>query len=63
MTSEIYADLVQASRELLADPDFIRLRDAIARALAVVPRLERDDVEALCQATGTPVPQAKELGA
>lgn len=57
VTEEIYADLVQATRELLADPEFIRLRDAIARALTVVPRLEREDVEALCRATNIPIPE------
>jgi hypothetical protein len=35
------------TRDMLAEPDFIRLRDAIARALAAVPRLEAKDIEAL----------------
>ena len=37
--------------------DFIRIRDAIARCLAVVPRIERDDIEALGEATATPIPK------
>ena len=44
---EDYAALVALTRDILADPDFRRLRDAIARALAAVPRLEREDIEAL----------------
>jgi hypothetical protein len=43
----IYADLVELARDMLADADFIRLRDAIARALRQVPHLEGEDVEAL----------------
>ena len=42
------------------DEEFIRLRDAIARALVVVPRLEREDIEALCEATNTPYPGKQE---
>ncbi len=45
---------------MLADPDFIRIRDSIARALATVPRLEREDVEALCQVHGFPIPERQE---
>jgi hypothetical protein len=44
---EDYAALVELTFEVLADPDFVRLRDAIARALARVPRLEREDIETL----------------
>lgn len=48
-TEQIYQDLVEITRDMLADPDFIRLRDAIARALRHVPRLEREDIEALAR--------------
>jgi hypothetical protein len=49
VTEAIYRDLVDITRDLLADPDFLRLRNAIARALHYVPRLEREDVEALAR--------------
>ena len=32
---------------MLANQDFIRLRDAVARALSAVPRLEAEDLAAL----------------
>ena len=56
---------------MLADHDFIRLRDAIARALAVVPRLEAEDLQAVAALypmlqvlTGPkPVPSVDELRA
>jgi hypothetical protein len=44
---ERYYKTVEFCRELLEDPDFIRLRDAIARALGAVPRLERETIERL----------------
>ena len=47
LTEEVYSELVTAARELLDDDDFCRLRDALARALHRVPRLEREDIEAL----------------
>jgi hypothetical protein len=53
----VYEELLEVTREMLRDPDFIRLRDAIARALTAVPRLERSDIEALCRATHTPTPK------
>jgi hypothetical protein len=55
-----YERFVELTRKLLADEHFIRLRDAIARALTAVPRLEREDIEALCKATGTPIPTGKQ---
>ena len=42
---------------MLAGLDFVRLRDSIARALAAVPRLEREDVEALCRSHRYPDPR------
>jgi hypothetical protein len=56
----VYEELVEVAREMLRDPDFIRPRDAIARALTAVPRLEREDIEALCLIAGTQIPQVKE---
>jgi hypothetical protein len=47
VTREAYESCVELARDLLADPDFLRLRDAIARALSRSPRLEAEDVEAL----------------
>ena len=44
---ERYEKSVELTRQLLAQPDFIRLRNAIARALSHVPRLEAEDLEAL----------------
>jgi hypothetical protein len=58
--AETYGEVVEFCRDLLLDPDFIRLRDAIERALNAVPRLEREDIEALCLATHTPIPGEQE---
>ena len=46
-TEEVYEQLVELARDMLADPDVMRLRDALARALRRAPRLEREDVVAL----------------
>ena len=56
-TEQQYEQLIELTRDLLADEDFIRLRDAIARALSVAKRLEREDIEALCRATHIPIPE------
>jgi hypothetical protein len=56
----IYEQLVELARDLLADDDFLRLRNALARALHQVPRLEREDIEALCRVTNTPIPREQE---
>ena len=48
-TKQKYDATVQFTRELLEDEHFIRLRDAIARALARVPRLERETIERLAE--------------
>lgn len=45
---------VQFCCELLEDPDFIVLRDAIARALDRVPRIERETIERLAAIYLTP---------
>jgi len=47
--AETYDELVQVARDLLADPEFIRLRDAIARALRGCPELQAADIEALAR--------------
>jgi tripartite-type tricarboxylate transporter receptor subunit TctC len=60
VTREAYGQLVELTRDMLVDPEFTRLRDAIARALTVVPRLEHEDIEALCRATNTPIPVGKQ---
>lgn len=57
---EQYEQFVELTRKLLANEHFLRLRDSIARALSVVPRLEREDVEALCRVHGFPIPQHQE---
>lgn len=44
---DTYAECVKLARDMLADPEFIRLRDALARALHHVPRLEAEDIESL----------------
>jgi hypothetical protein len=56
LTAEQYGQLVQRTEDLLNDPDVSRLQAAIARALTRVPRLEREDIEALRQAHGFPMP-------
>ncbi len=47
MTEADYKEVVGLVRDVLADEDFRRLRDAIARALSAAPRLEREDLTAL----------------
>lgn len=42
-----YEKSIQVTRQLLREPDFIRLRDAFARALSRVPRLEAEDIATL----------------
>jgi hypothetical protein len=51
-----YGAVVDLTRRMLDHPDFKRLQGAIARALARVPRLEAEDVEALCKALRFPNP-------
>ncbi|MGZ5308656.1 MAG: hypothetical protein ACXWDP_05635 [Solirubrobacterales bacterium] len=58
-TEEKYDAIVQYTRELLEDPDFIRLRDAIARALARVPRIERETIERLAEIHFNPEPEGE----
>lgn len=48
-TKAKYDQTVQFCRELLEDPDFIALRDAVARALSRVPRIERETIQRLAQ--------------
>jgi hypothetical protein len=48
-SEKTYEMCVDLARDMLTDPGFIRLRDAIARALHQVPRLEREDIEALAR--------------
>jgi hypothetical protein len=55
-----YEALVDETREMLEHPEFKRLQGAIARALVRVPRLEAEDVEALCRAHGFPIPRQQE---
>ena len=57
VTEEAYEEFIKLTRDLLADEDFIRLRDCIARALSIAKRLDRGDIEALCRATHIPIPQ------
>lgn len=45
---ERYEKSIELTRKLLVEPDFVRLRDSFARALSRVPRLEAEDIEALC---------------
>ena len=46
-TEEIYTECVGIARAMLADPQVLRLRNALARALYRVPRLEREDIQAI----------------
>ena len=52
-----YERAVELVRQILADPNFRRLRDVIARALYSVPTLDAPAVEALCAAVGFPQPE------
>ena len=61
-TQEVYEQLVELARDMLADPDVIRLRDALARALRRAPRLEREDVEALAGIKATTTATDTEQG-
>ena len=56
-TEEKYNRILQYTEKLLHDPDFIRLRDAIARALNRVPRIEGETVERLAEIYVTPEPE------
>src|SRR5918995_903254 len=51
------ARAVELPREILADPDFIRLHRTIARALAACPRLDEQAVQDLTLAAGIPPPE------
>jgi hypothetical protein len=55
ITPEQYEAYIDATRDMLANEDFIRLRDAIERALYSVPRLDAIAVLDLAKATGIPV--------
>jgi hypothetical protein len=46
---EQYGRSVALTRDVLANSDFLRLRDAVARALRRVPHLTGADVEAICR--------------
>ncbi|HZA59380.1 MAG TPA: hypothetical protein VE401_08385 [Solirubrobacterales bacterium] len=52
-----YDRAVELTREILADPDFIRLHRTIARALAACPRLDEQAVQDLTLAAGIPPPE------
>jgi len=56
LTAEQYEQAVAQAEAMLGDPRFTRLRGAVARLLAITPRLERGDIEALCSAHGFPMP-------
>jgi hypothetical protein len=56
LTRERYERLVERTEDLLNHPDVSRLAEAIARALTRVPRLEREDIDALAHAHGFPMP-------
>ena len=61
LDEESYDAVVAYTRDtLLTDSDYLKLRDAIHRALRVVPRLEERDLDALCRATGVPIPDNEE---
>jgi hypothetical protein len=61
ITPEQYEKFITITRGILADPYFIRLRDAIERALHAVPRLDSIAVIDLAKATGILVsPDQKE---
>ena len=57
LDEEQYNRVVALCAEVFGNPDFLRLRDAIARALARAPRLEDGDIEALCIAYFIPLPE------
>ena len=61
LSEEAYDGIVGVVREIMDDPDFQALRDAIARALVVVPRLEAEDIARLAGALNVPVPEEQEL--
>lgn len=53
-TEAAYAQSVALARDMLADENFKRLRDGVARALVAVPRLEHEDIEELARIHYTP---------
>jgi len=60
LTAEQYEQLVAQARAMLGDPRFVRLRGALARLLAITPRLERGDIERLAAVHGVHVPDQPE---
>lgn len=62
LTEEAYDGIVAVVREIHEDPDYQALRDVIAKALVVVPRLEAEDINRLAAALVIPIPEEqKEL--
>jgi hypothetical protein len=55
-TEEKYNKTVEFTRELLTDPNFVALRDSVARALSRVPRIERETIEKLAEIYVDPDP-------
>jgi hypothetical protein len=55
-----YDRLVAVTEEIIADPNWQALRDAVARALAFSPRLDSEDLARICAAYDVPVPRAEE---
>jgi hypothetical protein len=56
LTAEQYERCVTQAQAMLRDPRFTRLRGALARLLAITPRLERGDIERLAAAHGVHMP-------
>jgi hypothetical protein len=57
VTPEIYNEMVELTRDVLADPRVIELRDALARALDAVPTLYESEINEIAAAI---IPEAKE---
>jgi hypothetical protein len=60
LTAEQYEQLVAQAQAMLRDPRFTRLRGALARLLAITPRLERGDIERLAAAHGVHRPDEQQ---
>ena len=57
LSEPTYDALVRVTAEIMASPHFRRLRDALARTLSDVPRLDHEDISALARASGFPIPR------
>ena len=57
ISKEMYDELAAITRRIMDNPDWQQLRDSIARVLAQVPSLDREDLARLAEANHVPIPE------